>query len=286
MGVRVMTDSTSYIDEEVINDLDIKVLSLYVSFQEESLKETEIENKEFYKMMEEKEIPLSSQPTLGELYEGMVDVVSKGHDLLCIFLSSDMSGTYNSACKVREKVLEEYRDANIYILDSQSNSMQLGFASIVAARAAKDGKSIEEVTKIAEENINRSRFLFIPENLEHLKKGGRIGGGGALIGNMLKIIPVLTVENGKTAILKTVRTKTRAIKAMMEKMLEDNIKSGIKEIIVHHINCYDQAMELANKLKESLAIDVSIVDIGPVIGLHVGPGAIGIAYYTENEMKR
>lgn len=286
MGVRVMTDSTSYIDEEVINDLDIKVLSLYVSFQEESLKETEIENKEFYKMMEEKEIPLSSQPTLGELYEGMVDVVSKGHDLLCIFLSSDMSGTYNSACKVREKVLEEYRDVNIYILDSQSNSMQLGFASIVAARAAKDGKSIEEVTKIAEENINRSRFLFIPENLEHLKKGGRIGGGGALIGNMLKIIPVLTVENGKTAILKTVRTKTRAIKAMMEKMLEDNIKSGIKEIIVHHINCYDQAMELANKLKESLAIDVSIVDIGPVIGLHVGPGAIGIAYYTENEMKR
>ena len=285
MSVRVMTDSTSYIDEEVINDLDIKVLSLYVSFHDKSLKETDIENQEFYEMLEDKDIPLSSQPTLGELYENMVDVVAKGHDLLCIFLSSDMSGTYNSACKVREKVLEEYKDANIHIIDSKSNSMQLGFAAIVSARAAKEGKSIEEVIKVAEDNIKRSRFLFIPDNLEYLKKGGRIGGGSALIGNILKIIPVLTVENGKTAILKTVRTKTRAIKAMMEKMLEDNIKSGIKEIIVHHINCYDQAMELANKLKESLAIDVSIVDIGPVIGLHVGPGAIGIAYYTENEIE-
>lgn len=286
MSVKIMTDSTSYIDEKVIKDLDIKVSSLYVSFHDKSLKETDIENQEFYEMLKDKEIPLSSQPTLGELYENMVDVVSKDHDLLCIFLSSDMSGTYNSACKVREKVLEEYKDAKIHIIDSKSNSMQLGFAAIVSARAAKEGKSIEEVTKIAEDNIKRSRFLFIPENLEYLKKGGRIGGGSALIGNILKIIPVLTVQNGKTTILKTVRTKTRAIKAMMEKMLEDNIRSGIKEIIVHHINCYDQAMELANKLKESLAIDVSIVDIGPVIGLHVGPGAIGIAYYTENEMKR
>lgn len=284
MSVKIMTDSTSYIDEKLREDLNIGILPLYVSFPDESIKETEIENETFYKMMEEKGIPLSSQPTIGELYEEMVDIVSKGDDLLCIFLSSDMSGTYNSACKVREKVLEEYKNAKIYILDSRSNSMQLGFAAIVAARAAIDGKDIEEIVKIAEENIKKSRFLFIPDNLEYLKKGGRIGGGGALIGNILKIIPVLTVKDGKTNILKKVRTKAKAVKEMIEKVLEDDLEYCVKEIIVHHINCYDEAKELANKLKEKLKLNVAIVDIGPVIGLHVGPGAIGIAYYTEKEL--
>lgn len=284
MSVKIMTDSTSYIDEKLRRDLDIKILPLYVSFPDESIKETEIENEAFYEMMEQKGIPLSSQPTIGELYEEMLGIVSKGDDLLCIFLSSDMSGTYNSACKVREEVLEEYKDAKIYILDSRSNSMQLGFTAIVAARAAIDGKDIDEVVKISEQNIKKGRFLFIPDNLEYLKKGGRIGGGGALIGNILKIIPVLTVKDGKTNILKKVRTKAKAVKEMIDKVLEDDLEYCVKEIIVHHINCYDEAKELANKLKEKLKLNVSIVDIGPVIGLHVGPGAIGIAYYTEKEL--
>lgn len=284
MSVKIITDSTSYMDEKLRIDLDISVLPLYVSFQEESIKETEIENKIFYKKMEEKGIPVSSQPSVGEVYQKMVDVVSKGDDLLCVFLSSDMSGTYNSACVIREQVLEEYEDAKIYILDSRSNSMQLGFAAIVAARAAKIGKTIEEVLEITEQNIKRSRFVFIPDNLEYLKKGGRIGGAEALIGNILKIIPVLTVRDGRTTILKKVRTKARAIKAMIDKILEDNIKYTVKEIIVHHINCYDQAEKLASKLKEKLNKNVSIIDIGPVIGMHVGPGAIGIVYYTEDEI--
>lgn len=281
MGVRIMTDSTSYIEEKIREDLDISVVSLYVSFPDESIKEVDIENELFYKKMEEKGIPVSSQPTLAQLYEGMVDIVSQGDDLICVFLSSDMSGTYNSACNVSKKVLEEYKDRKIYVLDSRSNSMELGFAAIVGARAAKEGKDIEEVKVIMEENIERSRFLFIPDNLEYLKKGGRIGGAGSLIGNILKIIPVLTVEDGQTTILKTVRTKKRAINAMIDEVLEDNSYDPIEEIIVHHINSYDEAQDLSIKLEEKLKLKVSIVSIGPVIGLHVGPGAIGIAYYTS-----
>ena len=279
MSVKIMTDSTSYIDESLREELDIKVLPLYVSFPDISMKETEIKNEVFYEMMEQKGIPVSSQPSIGELYQEMIDIIAKGDDLLCVFLSSEMSGTYTSACKVKEKILEEYPDAKIHIVDSRSNSMQLGFAAIVAARAAKIGKTLDEVKEIAEENIKRSRFLFIPDNLTYLKKGGRIGGASALIGSMLKIIPVLTVKNGKTAILKTVRTKTKAIKAMVDKMLQDHLEYGIKEIIIHHINCYDQAKDLANDIGERLKMDIAIVDIGPVIGMHVGPGAIGIVYY-------
>ncbi|NMB26835.1 MAG: DegV family protein [Tissierellia bacterium] len=285
MTVKIMTDSTSYIDEKLRSELDIKVIPLYVSFQDISMKETEIENEEFYEMMEQKGIPVSSQPSLGELYEEMVKIVAKGDDLLCIFLSSEMSGTYASACKVKEKVLEKYQDAKIHILDSRSNSMQLGFATIVAARAAKMDKPLDKVKEIAEQNIKRSRFLFIPDNLVYLEKGGRIGGASALIGKILKIIPVLTVRDGKTTILKTVRTKVKAIKAMIDKMLQDHLDYGIQEIIVHHINCYEQAKDLANNLRGKLKIDVTIADIGPVIGLHVGPGAIGIVYYTKKDIK-
>lgn len=284
MSVKIMTDSTSYIDEKTRNELDISVLSLYVSFEDDSIRETEIGNDKFYEMMEEKGIPLSSQPTLGELYKGMVDIVSKGDDLLCIFLSSEMSGTYNSACNVGKKVMEEYPDRKVYILDSRTNSMQLGFAAIVAARAAKEGADIEAIKAIAKANIKRSRFLFIPDNLKYLQKGGRIGDASALIGNILKLIPILTVKNGNATTLKTVRTKKRAVKEMIDEVLEDNKKYAIEEIIVHHINCLDEAEELAGKLKEKLNKDIDIVDIGPVIGVHVGPGAIGIAYYTERDI--
>ena len=285
MAVKVLTDSTSYIDEQTRQELDIKIVSLHVSFQDESMKETEIENETFYEMMEQKGIPVSSQPSMGELYQAMAGVVANGDHLFCIFLSSKMSGTYTSACKAKEMVQKEYQDAKIEIVDSRSNSMQLGLAAMVAARAAKEGQTLDAVKAIAESIIRRSRFLFIPDNLVYLQKGGRIGGAKALIGNLLKIIPVLTVENGVTTVLKTVRTKAKAIMAMMDKTLQDQLDYGLREIIVHHINCFDQARELANNLREKLKMDVNICDIGPVIGLHVGPGAIGIVYYTEKDMR-
>lgn len=282
MSVKIITDSTSDIKGSIKDDLDIKVLSLYVSFGGNSIKETEIENKVFYERMEEEGIPTSSQPSIAEIYKGMVEIVSKGHDLLGIFISSGLSGTYNSVCAVREKVMEEYPERKIYILDSRSTSMELGYPVIRAARAAKEGKNIDEIKKLAQDTIERSRFLFIPDNLNHLKKGGRIGGASALIGNILKIIPVLTVRDGKADIFKTVRTKVKAVKTMISQVLKDHKEATIKEIVVHHINNYSEAEKLVEKLEKQLKIKPEIVDIGPIIGLHVGPGAIGVTYYTQD----
>lgn len=284
MSVKILTDSTSYINKDVLNDLDIKTVSLNVVFGSESFKEIDIDNDDFYKMMKDKGIPTSAQPAITDVYDEIKKVVENGDELLCVFLSSDMSGTFSTAHMVREMILENYKNAKIEILDSRSNCMQMGFAAIVAARAAKEGKILEVVREIAENNIRRSRFLFIPENLDYLKKGGRIGGAGALIGNLLKIIPILTVKDGKTTVLTKVRTKKNAVQAMVDKMLKDINEFGLREIVVHHINCYDEAEALSNRIKEKLNVDVAICDIGPVIGIHVGPGAIGIAYYTESEI--
>ncbi len=285
MVVRILTDSTSYIDKQTREKLDINLVPLHVSFQNESMKETEIENNLFYELMEEKGIPISSQPSPGELFEKMENIVAGGDPLLCVFLSSEMSGTYANALKAKEMILEKYPSASIEIVDSRTNSMQLGFAAIVAARAAQEGQTLDEVRKITEDNIRRSRFLFVPENLTYLKKGGRIGGAGALIGNLLKIVPVLTVENGITNVLQKVRTKGKAITAMLEIIWHDHLNFNLQEAVVHHINCFGQARDLADKLREKLNINAPIVDIGPVIGPHVGPGALGIVYYTKKNMR-
>jgi len=285
MAVKILTDSTSYIEKNVESLLDIKVISLNVIFGNESFKERDIDNEVFYKMMEEKGIPTSSQPSVQELYDEMEKMVQNGDHILCIFISSLMSGTYSTAHLVKEMILEVYKNAEIEIVDSTSNCMQLGFSVIVAARAALEGKSLDEVKEIAQLNIKRSRFLFVPDTLKYLKKGGRIGSASALIGNVLKIIPILTVENGVTTILTKVRTKKKAVTTMTDKMFEDIEEYGVGEIIVHHINAYDEAVELIKVLEAKLKVKIGICSIGPVIGTHVGPGTIAIAYYTERNMR-
>ena len=285
MAVRILTDSTSYIEKNIESQLDIRVISLNVIFGNENFKERDIDNEVFYKMMEEKGIPTSSQPSVQELYDEMEKVVQNGDSILCIFISSHMSGTYSTAHMVKELILESYKNAKIEIVDSTSNCMQLGFSVIVAARAALEGKNLDQVKEIAEDNIKRSRFLFVPDTLKYLEKGGRIGSASALIGNLLKIIPILTVEDGVTTILTKVRTKKKAVATMTDKMFDDIEQYGLGEITVHHINAYDEALELIKTLEEKLKIKIGICSIGPVIGTHVGPGTIAVAYYTEKNMR-
>ena len=285
MAIKILTDSTSYIDQSVKEDLDIRVVSLNVEFQDMTFKETDIDNESFYKMMKEKGIPKSSQPSVGDLYTEMESVVKENDDLICIFLSSDMSGTYATAHMTRNMILEKYPNANIEIIDSRSNCMQLGFSVILAARAAKENKTLDEVKEISNQNIRKSRFLFIPDNLEYLQKGGRIGRASAVLGDFLKIIPILTVENGVTTVFKKVRTKSKAVSTIVKQVLEDIKDLGLGEIVVHHINCIDEAKNVVKQIREFVDIDIKVQDIGPVIGLHVGPGAIGIAYYTEKDIR-
>jgi len=285
MTVTILTDSTSYLGEEIKKALNIKMVSLNLSFGHESIREVDIDNARFYKMMATNGIPTSSQPSVGDIQKEMLGVIEKGNSLCCIFISSDMSGTLSAAQIAKDMVLEKHANALIEIIDSRSNCMQLGFAVVMAARAAKAGQTLEQVKQTSLETMKRSRFLFIPENLDYLKKGGRIGGASALIGNIFKIIPILTVENGKTTILMKVRTKKNAVLAMTDKMMQDISDYGLGEMVVLHINCLDEATELAKLLKQKLQVTIDIMDIGPVIGLHVGPGTIAIAYYTLNAMR-
>lgn len=292
MSVKIITDSTSYINEDLQREFDIEIISLNIAFDDESFKETEISNDLFYQKMKEKGIPVSSQPSTAEIEQKIKSIISTGDSVLCVLLSSKMSGTFDSVSVIRNRILEENPEASIELIDSESNCMQLGFAAIVGAKAAKNANTIEEVKKAVEDNLKRSRFIFIPANLTYLKKGGRIGGASALVGNFLKLIPILTVEDGVTTVLNKIRTKKKAVDVLIEKVISDITEFGLGGIVIHHINCLDEAKNIIqimkNKLKESnfnANIDISICNIGPVIGVHVGPGAIGIAYYTERDLR-
>ena len=282
MGIKIVTDSTSYIPSEYIEKYDIKVVSLNVIMNGVSKREVDIDSKYFYKEMDESnEVPKSSQPIPQEMIDIFKGIVEAGNSIVGIFLSSKMSGTYSTANMVKEMILEEYPNADIRILDSKTNCMQMGFAAIEAAKASAEGKSINEVISTAEHVFNNSRFLFTPETLDYLKKGGRIGGAAALFGNILQIRPILTVVDGETSVFKKVRTRKKVIDEIVKEVLVDIKANGLGDVIVHHINCEEDGLKLAKVLEEKLSRKVGIQSIGPVIGLHVGPGSIGIAYYTR-----
>ena len=282
MAIKIVTDSTSYIPEEFINKYDISVVSLNVIMNGESIREVDLDNETFYSKMEEStEIPSSSQPSPDEIYNTFENIIKEGNSIVGIFISSDMSGTVSSANLIKNMLLEKYPTAHIEIVDSRSNCMQMGYVAIEAAKAAAAGKSMEEVIDVCTSVINNSRFLFTPDTLDYLKKGGRIGGASALFGTLFQIKPILTVCDGKTTVFTKVRTKKKAVDTLVTTLVNDLQGKELGGVIVHHINCQDEGLSLAAKIKKQLGVDVQIDTIGPIIGLHVGPGSIGVAYFTK-----
>jgi DegV family protein with EDD domain len=285
MTVKILTDSTSYIGDELIKKYDISIISLSVIFENEEFKEINIKNESFYeKLVKNAKFPTSSQPPLDEMYNSLEKHIKNNDEVVGVFLSSEMSGTYSNACLAKNMILENYPNASIEIIDSRSNCMQLGYAAIIGAKAAKDGNSIYEVVLLIKDNIKRSRFLFIPDTLEYLKKGGRIGGASALLGTIFQIKPILTVDGGKTELFNKVRTKKRALQTMLDKFIEDITNHGLGEVMIHHINDVEGALAFAKTVEGCIGKEVYIAPIGPVIGTHVGPGALGIVYYTNTDL--
>ena len=281
MAIKIVTDSTSYIPKKYLEKYDISVVSLNILLKNTNRRETSISNQTFYKEMEEaKEFAVSSQPTPEEFYDVFDKIAKNGDDIIGIFISSEMSGTYSTANLVKNMILEKY-DINIEIIDSRTNCMQMGFIVLEAAKHAKFGKSMNEILDITNNTIKNSRFVFSPSVLDYLKKGGRIGSASALIGNLFQIKPILTVNNGKTDVLAKVRTKKKAVSTMIDILMNDLKEKELGGVIVHHINCEEDGLTLAKTLEEKLNMKVDIQDIGPVIGSHVGPGSIGIAYFWK-----
>jgi DegV family protein with EDD domain len=281
MPIKIVTDSTAYLTDEMIEAYDISVVSLNVILNGKTYREVELSNEFFYEeMAKAKEIPTSSQPTPEEMIHTFESLLEEGNDIVGIFMSSGLSGTFESTHLFRDMALEKYPDRKIELIDSTSCCMQMGYPVLEAAKAAKAGQPLEEIVACATWAIEHSRFIFTPETLEYLQKGGRIGGATALLGNILQLKPILTVVDGKSAVLTKVRTKKKAVSTLVDTLLED-IKKGLPlaGVTVHHINCLEEGKILAALLEEKLKLSIPIISIGPIVGLHVGPGSVGLAYH-------
>ena len=283
MSIKVITDSTSYIPEEYIKKYDIKVISLNVIFDGEAEREVDVNQVDFYNRLAKSDtIPTSSQPTVEEFKSAFIDAVKDGHEVLGIFLSSKLSGTYSTSHLIKEMVLKEYPEAKIELVDSLNTTMSMGFAVVEAAKAAIEGKkTLKELKEDAENMVKRSDIIFVPGTLTYLRKGGRIGAASALIGGILQITPLLHVNDGEVELLEKVRTHKKAVAKMIENIAEKMNERGLGETVVYHILNRDEAVQLKERLKNELGLDSPIMDIGPIVGLHVGPGSVGIAYYTK-----
>jgi DegV family protein with EDD domain len=165
--------------------------------------------------------------------------------------------------------------------------MELGFAAIAAAEKAAAGGSVAEVVAAAEEMTQRTRFLFTPMTLEYLRRGGRIGNASALLGSLLQIKPILTVVDGATDTFAKVRSLQRAWDTVADAFAADIAeKGGLGDVYVHHIDDPEAGARFAERIAGIAGRPVEIVPIGPAIGTHVGPGTVGVVYYTNGAMHK
>jgi DegV family protein with EDD domain len=162
--------------------------------------------------------------------------------------------------------------------------MEEGFGALAAAQAALAGEAIERCIDAAAETLRRTRYLFTPHTLEYLRRGGRIGGASAMIGSLLQIRPILTVEDGETQEFAKVRTQSKALAEIARKFADDIAAFGLADVIVHYIHDRELAERYANEQIAPLAggRPIRVIPVSPVIGLHVGP-AIGVVYTTERD---
>jgi DegV family protein with EDD domain len=276
--VKVVTDSTADIPAELAQELEISVVPLKVHLQGQSyLDRVDIQPETFYKKLEESgELASTSQPSPIDFVETYRAIAKDGNtDLLSIHLSSAFSGTFQSALLAKSMVEEDFK---VTVIDSKKASYAIGMIVVEAARAAKEGQSLDECVDLVNRMIDEMGVYFMVDTLEYLHKGGRIGKASALVGSLLNIKPILSInESGEVFALDKVRGKSKAEARIFELIREKAGNKGLKKAAVCHANRLEEAQRWAERLRtEFQAEDVVITQIGPVVGAHVGPGTIAV----------
>jgi DegV family protein with EDD domain len=285
MPVSIVTDSTSYLPLEDRERHHITVVPLSVVLDGITYVEDTPSADGFYPALAaSKAFPTSSQPSVTALVDAFSAPVARGDEVVAVFLSSEMSGTYSTALLARDMVIESHPEAIIEIVDSRSNCMELGLAVLAAAEAVAQGSNAVGAAVAAGLMIERTRFLFVPDTLEYLRRGGRMGGAQALLGTLLQIRPILTVVDGRTEVFAKVRTKRKALTEIVAAFSRDIEEKGFGGVIVHHIVDEAEGAELAALVEAVISQPVRVVPIGPTIGMHVGPGTAALVYHTLEAM--
>lgn len=282
--IRILTDSTSSLKADFAREHDFGIVSLFVNYDGIEYVESEMDVDDFYTKIYDmiENVPKSSQPSQMDFTRFFEEAAEAGDDVLGVFVGTGFSGTLEGAVRAARAVKSSHLDFNCIFVDSTTNSYDEAFPVIAALEAREAGADLEGCAKAAAETVVRSRIMFVPETLKFLQAGGRIGNVAALLGNIIQVLPVVTVSDGVATTLCKVRTKKKSQGAMFKQFVEDAEQYGLVDVRVHYIGDKTEATEWAAKVIEPfVGHEVPVTPVSPVIGCHVGP-AVGISYRCEN----
>ena len=281
----IMTDSSCDLSQELADQLGLEVLPLEVMADGKNYRNwldgREIGFKEFYKLAREgKELKTSAVNTAA-FEEKMEKLLKEGKDILYIGFSSGLSTTYNSGEAAARELREKYHDRKIYTVDTLAASLGQGMIIYYAAKKKEAGATIEEVRDFVENEKLHMCHWFTVDDLNYLKRGGRISAATAAIGTMLSIKPVMHMDNeGHLVAVGKARGRKAALCQLLDTMGELGEGLEGQTTFICHSDCMDDAQYVASQMKERFGVaQVNINWIGPVIGAHTGPGTIGIFFW-------
>jgi DegV family protein with EDD domain len=274
--VAVVTDSTAYLPGPLVDQYGIDVVPLYVVLAGHSGREgREIAPGDVARALAARGQSVStSRPTPGDFVAAYRRALDGGADrVVSVHLSAELSGTWDAARLAAGQVGEHL----VTVIDSRSTAMGTGFAVLAAARAGADGADAAAVAEAARTTAAAARIFFVVDTLEHLRRGGRIGSAAAVLGSALAVKPVLHMADGRVVPLEKVRTSGRALNRVVQRAVEV-AGSGPASVAVHHLAAPDRAQRLAEELRQRLPAvrELHVSELGPAIGAHVGPGALGV----------
>lgn len=271
--IKIITDSTCYISKEYVEKENLALVPLTYVFDGVSSKEGfKGEFDEFFvKLGSTKLFPTTSQPAAGDFVEVFNEALKENDEVIVIVLSSKLSGTYNSAV-LAKNMLE---DKKITIIDSETSASNLRFLVEDAVEMAKMGKTSEEIRDYIEKRKKNSHIFITTGSLEYLSRGGRLSGVQATLGNLLSIKPIIELKDGELQLIEKVRGTNKALSTIIAKIPDDVQKIGLC-----HILNMDEAVKIKDLIEEKYPnVLVTIDELGPVIGAHLGPKTLGVCMY-------
>ncbi len=281
MAVRIVTDSTADLPLQFAHDLGISVVPLSVIFGDEVFREgVDIGHDLFYdKLVRERDLPTTSAPSVGDFLEVYEPLLKETDEIVSVHLSSKLSATYNNACQAAQVLAD--RGARIEVMDSQAISLGLTFVTLAAARVAREGGDIEQIRAAVERTVRNIRIYVVVDTLEYLRRGGRIGRARAFLGTMLRVKPLLSLRDGEVHPEERVRTKARAMERLFQIATSyPNVQELAIGYSTNPKDAHDFELRLAAAMPQ---VNILVTRVGPVIGTHVGPGALAFGLLEGEE---
>ena len=282
--VRVVTDSLAWLPKEAVDAHGIRVVPLHVNFGDEQFTETvDLTNAEFYRRLRAGGKPTTSQPSPGEFLETFAELARDADAVLSIHASAKLSGTHQSAMIAAATARAQFPGVRFEVVDTGLVAPAQGMVVVNAARALAAGTPIDDVLGLVARLAPRMHALIVPDTIEYLVRGGRVSRFQGFVGGLLNVRPILNLADGLVSPRDRVRTRARSIERMVELAAEDAPSRRLGHVGLMHAEAPEARDELRRQFAGRFEVDEWLeVEIGPVLGAHAGPGAIGVTYHEAD----